>query len=452
MRSNHTIPVLNKKEPLILGLGDLALMAFSLWAALVLRYGGVPGTDLLQAHAAPFAIVFVISLFVFYIGGLYGRAVHIARSSIPGIVIRVQIANGLLAVALFYLIPNFVVTPRLNLLVYIVLSTIFIILWRLNAYSLFSLRRKSPAVVIGSGSEADDLVMEMSRNPRLGLYCRERVDPSAPAADIIRALEKGDGQFQYVIADLDDPRLEPALPQLYSRFFAKARIIDLHELYEEVYDRIPLSRMSHAWIMSAVSALDTGIYDFGKRALDVVLGALVGAIACVLYPFVAVAIKLDDRGPIFIAQERIGRNGTRIRIYKFRSMQRNETDKWVVESGQGDNKITRVGRFLRASRIDELPQALAILRGDMSLIGPRPDAAGLGIRLEKEIPYYQVRTVIAPGLTGWAQVCQDKPPQSVEETKLRLSYDLYYITHRSLGLDLAIALRTLRTLLSRLGA
>ena len=129
-------------------------------------------------------------------------------------------------------------------------------------------------------------------------------------------------------------------------------------------------------------------------------------------------------------------------------MQRNEPGKWLSES---DNRVTRVGRFLRKTRIDELPQALAVLKGDMSLIGPRADIAGLAERLEAEIPYYSVRNIIKPGLTGWAQINQEKPPQSLEETKIRLSYDLYYIKHRSLGLDLRIILRTLKTLASRVG-
>jgi len=452
MRSNHTIPVINRKEPLILGLGDLVLMAFSLWGGLVLRYGELPSALTLGIHAMPFGIIFAVSLVAFYITGLYGRAIHLTRSALPGMIIRAQVGNGVVAVILLYFIPTFIVTPRINLFIYLALSTIFIILWRLNTYSLLSLRKKSPAFVIGSSTEADELISEMDHNPRLGLYCRDRIDPTGSLDKLFQSMEQGDGEFQYVVADMDDPKTESVLPELYRRFFAKARIIDLHELYEEVFDRIPLSRMDHAWIMSAVSSTSPGIYDFLKRAFDFLLSLVVVVVAAIAYPFVALAVKIEDRGPVLISQERVGKNGERIKIYKFRSMQRNDSDKWVNESGASDNKVTRVGRFIRATRIDELPQAIAVLRGDMSLIGPRADVAGLAERLEKEIPYYQVRTMIAPGLTGWAQVSQDKPPQNVEETKLRLSYDLYYITHRSFGLDVMITLRTMRTLLSRFGA
>jgi lipopolysaccharide/colanic/teichoic acid biosynthesis glycosyltransferase len=389
-----------------------------------------------------------LSLIVFYISGLYNRTIHVSRAAIPGTVIRAQIVNAVIAIAIFYFMPGFDVTPKVNLFIYLLLSTIFVILWRLNTHPLLSLRRKRPALVIGSGREAEELVREMARNPRLGLYCRERISPDDLSVKLLESLEGGHDGFQYLVADLDDSRVEAVLPELYRRFFGKVNIIDLHELYEEIFDCIPLSRMDHTWIMSTVSSLSPKTYDIVKRVIDIILGLVVGAAACVAYPFVTLAIKLEDGGPVFISQERIGRNGAPIRIYKYRSMQRNESDKWVAES---TNRITKVGRFIRKSRIDELPQALAILKGDMSLIGPRADVSGLASRLGQEIPYYAVRTIIAPGLTGWAQINQEKPPQSVEETKRRLSYDLFYITHRSLGLDLRITLRTLKTLVSRVG-
>jgi len=448
MRSNHTIPTFNRKEPFIIGLGDLILMAFSLWATLVLRYGAIPPTDLIQAHLFPFAIVFILSIVALYTSGLYSRTIHASRSSVPGTVLRAQIANGLIAVILFYFIPSFTVTPKINLFIYLALSSAFIILWRIHVFKVFSLRRKYPALVIGSGTEADELVSEMSHNPRVGLSCRERIAPEDLPGKLIEIMEGNKESFQYVVADLNDPRVEAVLPELYRRFFARASITDLHELYEEVFDRIPLSSMDHAWLMNQVSSLSPKAYDIGKRGFDIFFGLVVGLVACVLYPFVALAIKLEDGGPIMIAQDRVGLKDRSIRIYKFRSMQRNENGKWV---GESTNQVTRVGNFIRKTRIDELPQALSILRGDMSLIGPRADIAGLAERLEKEIPYYSVRTIIAPGLTGWAQINQEKPPQSVKETEVRLSYDLYYITHRSLSLDLRIALRTLKTLLSRVG-
>ena len=197
-----------------------------------------------------------------------------------------------------------------------------------------------------------------------------------------------------------------------------------------------------------MSFSDMRFYDIVKKVGDIVLSIPVAIVFFILSPFVYIAIKLDDKGDVFISQKRIGKDNKLIHIYKYRSMTQNDGGVWLPEN---DNKVTRVGYFLRKSRIDELPQVLSVLKGDMSFVGPRPDIIDLGNRLEKDIPYYTIRNVIKPGLSGWAQVNQEKPPQSVEETKIRLSYDLYYIQNRSLGLDIKIVLRTIKTLLSRVG-
>jgi lipopolysaccharide/colanic/teichoic acid biosynthesis glycosyltransferase len=322
-----------------------------------------------------------------------------------------------------------------------------LILWRIGTYSLFSLQRKDAAVVIGTGAEINELITEMSVNTRLGLSCVAQVDPVQLSHNISATLDSLP-PFQYVVADTSNTKLDALLPELYRRYFPRIQIIDANQLYENVFNRIPLSSMDYMWVMNNITAHSSRFYDIAKRTLDIFFGIIICFVTLLFYPFVALAIKIEDRGAVFIRQERTGKNGLPMHYYKFRSMQRNEMGKWVTE---GDNKVTRVGAFIRKTRIDEFPQGLAVLKGDMSLVGPRSDIMGLGDRLQAEIPYYVVRTVVKPGLTGWAQVSQNKPPQSVEETKIRLSYDLYYIKNRSLGLDLQIVLKTFKTLLSREG-
>ncbi|MCH7870612.1 MAG: sugar transferase, partial [Planctomycetes bacterium] len=159
--------------------------------------------------------------------------------------------------------------------------------------------------------------------------------------------------------------------------------------------------------------------------------------------FVAFAIILEDNGSVLYTAERIGKNGKHIYLIKFRSMSESQ-----------EETITYVGRFLRATRIDELPQLWAVLRGDLSLIGPRPEIPCLVELYEQNIPYYNVRHLIKPGLSGWAQIHQGNPPKfgvQYDETELKLSYDFYYIKNRSLLVDLKIALLTVKTLLSRSG-
>ena len=443
--------IVNKKEPILLGIGDVAILFASLIIALIIRYQAFPSAALVNSHLAPFGIIFLYSIILFYISGLYGRIIAPSRSIIPGLIIRAQVVNGLIAVALFYFVKEFDVTPKANLFIYLGISTVGLIIWRFIGHKSLAIRQKSPAIVIGAGSDVEELVQEMRHNPRLGLYCKDRIDPSVNHEAIVRALEGDGSAFHYIVADIDDPAFAQIIPELYRRFFPNAQVIDVHDLYEEVFSRVPLSRMNHAWAMTRVSGSSPRAFDLMKRIIDIFFGLIVGFFACILYPFVALAIKLETKGPVFISQERVGKNNKPIHVYKFRSMERNELAKWVPEDVAGGNRVTRVGHFIRATRIDELPQALAILKGDMSLIGPRPDVVGLGMRLEKEIPYYAVRTAVTPGLSGWAQINQEKPPQSVAETMVRLSYDLYYIQHRSLGLDFQIALRTLKTLASRVG-
>jgi lipopolysaccharide/colanic/teichoic acid biosynthesis glycosyltransferase len=177
--------------------------------------------------------------------------------------------------------------------------------------------------------------------------------------------------------------------------------------------------------------------------MDVSISLVLGVISLAVYPFVYLAIKLDDGGTVFFKQDRIGRGGRVIKIIKFRTM-----------SEGVHPQVTRVGDMLRKIRIDELPQLWNILRGDISLVGPRPELPDLVKLYEKEIPYYSVRHLLKPGLSGWAQIHQEKPPKfdvGYDETKTKLSYDLYYIKNRSFMLDLKIALQTIKTILSRSG-
>jgi len=184
-----------------------------------------------------------------------------------------------------------------------------------------------------------------------------------------------------------------------------------------------------------------------KRIIDVIAGSLIGLVSLVFYPFVFLLITLDDGGPLFYTDVRVGKNGQKIHVIKFRSMS-------ITGGTDQRSRITRVGAFLRKTRIDELPQLWNVVRGDVSLIGPRPEKPELVAIYEQQIPYYSVRHLIKPGLSGWAQLYQRTPPKfgaDSIETKLKLSYDLYYIKHRSLLLDVGIAVKTIKELLSRRG-
>jgi lipopolysaccharide/colanic/teichoic acid biosynthesis glycosyltransferase len=223
--------------------------------------------------------------------------------------------------------------------------------------------------------------------------------------------------------------------------------LDIHEVYEHMFDRVPLEAVNYSLIAEANRGSVT-FYDICKRLIDMTIAIALALVTFPFFPIIALLIKLDHKGPVFITQQRVGKRGKVIDMYKFRTMTASDEGKWLPD--QTENRVTRIGAFLRKSRIDELPQLVNVIKGDISLIGPRPDIIGLGEKLVNTIPFYMSRYAVLPGLSGWAQI-QQKPPQSIEETELRFSYDLFYVKNRSLFLDIRIALRTLKTLLSRTG-
>jgi exopolysaccharide biosynthesis polyprenyl glycosylphosphotransferase len=227
----------------------------------------------------------------------------------------------------------------------------------------------------------------------------------------------------------------------------------MRTLYEEMTGRVPIHHLESDWIIrSFVDEIRvSGFYDLSKRLIDLVGGAAGMLVLIASYPFLAAAIALDNGFPIFYSQMRLGRGGSTFRIYKFRSMHNGaNADEAARATLENDPRVTRVGRFLRKTRLDELPQFWNVLRGDMSLVGPRAEVPGLVTEYQKQIPFYRARLLVKPGLTGWAQINYGYVA-SVYETAFKLEYDLYYIKHRTLSMDIQIILRTMGTVVRGTG-
>jgi len=224
-------------------------------------------------------------------------------------------------------------------------------------------------------------------------------------------------------------------------------------LYEEMTSRVPIHHLESDWIIrSFVDGLSvSGFYELFKRLMDI-LGGIIGLLVLVLVlPFLALAIYIDSGLPIIYSQPRLGRGRTTFTIYKFRSMLRKSDLPINLQSLNDDVlRITRVGNFMRRLRIDELPQFWNILRGDMSLVGPRAEVPRLVDEYQKQVPFYRARLLVKPGLTGWAQINYGYVANA-EETSIKLEYDLYYIKHRTLSMDFQIILRTIGTVFRRTG-
>lgn len=443
--------VINTKEPVILFLGDLTVLFGSLWITLCLRYLSVPSIDLWNLNFIPFLSVFILWIVVFYIAGLYEKHTTILRNNIPSILFNAHIVSGLIATSFFYLIPFFSITPKTILFIFIAVSFFILYLFRVFVYPKLFNFKKQKAILIGEGVEVEKLFQEINQNKYYQLYFSEIISPQDfSRLELVTHFKEmlQENNISIVVIDMKNKNIESFLPTLYDLLLEKVVFIDLYKVYENVFDKVPLSLVQYNWFIENISVYKHVVYDALKRSLDIFVSCVGGMISLLLYPFVILAIKIEDGGSIFITQERVGQNRKPIKIYKFRSMQRNENGVWV---GESQNKITKVGKFLRKSSIDEFPQFWNVLKGDLSLIGPRPDMTKLEERLVQEIPYYNMRYSVKPGLSGWAQTKQDIIPNNIEENKDRLAYDLYYIKNRSIYLDIQIILKTIKALLIRGG-
>jgi len=221
-------------------------------------------------------------------------------------------------------------------------------------------------------------------------------------------------------------------------------IIPMPVLYEELTGRVPVEHVGGNWYV-AMPIYHPGIgtlWPIVKRLMDVVLASIGLILLALATPFIALAIYLDSPGPIFYTQERVGKGGKTFRVYKFRSMVPDAEKGEAIWAQERDHRVTRVGRFLRRTHVDEFPQFLNILKGEMSAVGPRPERPEFAEQLAAEIPFYRVRHAVKPGMAGWGLVKQGYA-SSREDALLKLQYDLYYIKHQSLWLDIVILLKTI---------
>lgn len=442
----------------LLFLGDVVILFSSLWLTLLVRYAAVPSDLLFNDHIAAFAPLFVVWLLVFYMSGLYGKRIILFKTALFGAIVKTQLANIILGALYFFFVPGIGLAPKTNLFLYLLISLALILCWRIYVFPRISRPlNQEQAALIGSGPDIEELAAEVNGNPRYNLAFPIVAAPADVAQDVDAFAKRlKEANISLLVIDTENDALRPLLPKLYELAFIESRypLANFYEMYEEVFDRVPLSMLQYDWFLKNLPASGSFVYPLAKRLIDLVGGIAMGLVTLVALPFVALAIKLESKGPVFIAQIRLGENGRRIRSYKFRSMTSSDAGAW---SGETQNKVTKVGAVLRQTSLDEFPQFVNVLKGEISLIGPRNDIEGLAGRLSEALPYYQVRYIVKPGITGWAQINQQYEqgnisPQSVEETKMRLAYDFYYIKNRSLALDIVIALKTVKRMLFRVSS
>jgi exopolysaccharide biosynthesis polyprenyl glycosylphosphotransferase len=393
---------------------------------------------------------------------------HIAsswRKTLRGIAVAPIV--GLLGYSLLFMInqdPNSL--PRIGVGMFLLLASLLTLFWRgiyIRLYTSSGLMRR--VVIVGAG-KAGRTLLEIYRqfNPPPFLLVgfidddvRKQSKPyhglavlgtSEKLLDIIETY-----RVSGIVIAINGVIKGETFQTILDAQERGVEVVRMPIMYEELTQRVPVEHLESDWVIRSFvdQVRVSGVYELLKRLMDMV-GGLIGVIIFVVtFPIIAAAIVLESGFPIFYTQERLGKGGKPFKILKYRSMFQNaEADGEAKATVENDPRVTRVGNFLRRTRVDEVPQFLSVLTGEISLVGPRAERSELVAEFQKQIPFYRARLLVKPGLTGWAQINYGYVA-TVRETMVKLEYDLYYIKHRTLSMDFNIVLRTIGTVLRRTG-
>ena len=436
------LPVSERR--LLLALGDGVAVAASFLIAFNLRSAPVRH----EIFAVPRVALGIVLMVWFVCAELVDGYRLVGTVDVRSTFRTVASALSLSFVALlgvFFLVPYRITRP--TLLLWIPLAGALVLAWRSVFQRVFSRAIFAGNLVIIADRKTFERTWAELQVGLPDLYrVVDIIEPDRP--DVIARLANLSGADVVIGArDGVSRELFRVLVACYDRGI---RVRSLADLYQEMTGRLPLDQLGYAWLMSLPMRSETSrVYASFKRAVDVVSGAVGFLLLGALYPFVALAIRLDDGGPTLYRQRRLGKYGRPFEILKLRTMRAGEA-MGERQTDAADPRVTRVARVLRRLHLDELPQAINILRGDMSLVGPRPEQPQYVALMRQQIEFYSMRLSVRPGLTGWAQVNYGYG-QGIDGAREKLSYDLYYITHQGFGLDVLILTRTLRAVFSLKG-
>jgi sugar transferase (PEP-CTERM system associated) len=421
--------------------------------------------ELIEKHGfykAALATIFCLS--AFYLYDLYDFVVMHDRREL---VLRLVQALGLAWIALaisFYIFPHLMIGRGVSL-ISLPLALSLMVGWRLLIHWFLGHPEIGERIlIVGSGPMAIELAREALERPDAGLRIVGFADndPSLLGKSLINprvvgltseldGLVKRENIDRIVVAMGERRGQFPTDQLLHLSLSGNVSIEEGASFYERVTGRVHLDMMRPSWLIFSGRKRQARLNAIVRVALHRAI-AFIGAILSLPIALItAILIKLDSRGPVLYRQERVGRNGRTFMVMKFRSMRTDAEKDGPVWARDADDRVTRVGRIIRKIRVDEIPQFWNILKGDMNFVGPRPERPHFIAQLAAEIPYYEQRHLIAPGLTGWAQI---KYPYgaSIEDARQKLQYDLYYIKNQSLALDAAILFETIKTILFGRGA
>ncbi len=449
------------KRWLLLG-GDVMVFYLSLYVTFALR--GLPA-ELWRPHFLSFTGILAIWLFVFYLYGLYDPPSIRADVRFLAKFLNALLINVAAAALFFYFFSGRLIDirPQRVLFIYALIFFVIALLWRRFVAYLFSRSElRTKIVVVGLTPQTQEVVEMTLKNPWLGYsvvaVIRERPDPDIhiPEVEVCDfpndLLDFLNGRRASAVVSGINFHTQPEMAKrLAQSIWLGIRFFDLPKFYEHITGKVPVTTIEQSWFLENLTEGEKSAYEVIKRIADIILSLVIGIIALPLIPLIVFGIRWSSPGSIFFTQTRIGKHGRPFRAIKFRTMFENSEANGPQWTRTNDPRVTRFGKFLRKTRLDEIPQLWNIFRGEMSFVGPRPEQPEFVKNLLPHIPFYSERLLVKPGLTGWAQINDPLGSASYEDSLEKLQYDLYYIKHRSFLFDLGIILKTLDIVLSGRG-
>ncbi len=451
----------------VLIFGDFISFALSFCLTLTIRYWHTPDLSTILAHTGLYTGLFFCWIVINYINGLYDLSGRIVRGNLYRRIAETAFIILIFSIIYFYLIPNADITPKRILFLNVIIGYSVMSLWRMlfNKY-IGSQKLRTNVIFVGITAESQNLMDFILHHPQSGYHI-------VSVIDLDKTLKNHENEFavyhelkslrpaitayqaQLVVIAPHLQHDEEALRELYELLFWSVEIVNATSFYENITGRIPPATFSEGWFLEHIHTRVNPLYEKWRTVLDYFAGICMGLVFVTLGSLLALAIRVSSPGPIFIRQKRVGLNGEVFTLYKFRSMYALSADGSAEVAGvefakKEDKRITPLGKFLRKTRLDELPQCINLMKRDVTLIGPRPERPEIVEQLTLQMPFYPLRHVVRPGLAGWAVLHQNYT-DTIEKSLEKLQYDLYYIKNRSFLLDISILLRTVNVVLRLMG-
>ncbi len=440
---------LSRIKQVSLMVGDIATLYIALTLTLWLRYGDLFYANLINTHIDPFTILFMAWIVVFYIAGLYDLKFLKNGLEFEKAYWYALVANIVTAALFFYLIPYFGITPKTNLLIFFFIFGGINYFWRqIYNFILLKTGAANRVLMVGSNKTAQEAVEHIQNNPQLGYqisyWMKEGLEDKEfnHLAQIILS-----HNINTVVIPAHLKKDSRSAKLIYKILVLGIEVTELSRLYEIIFHKIPLAELEEVWFLENLVNKHK-VYELVNGPMEIIAALILGILLFPLGILIAILIKLTSPGPVIFKQTRIGKNEREFTIYKFRTMSVDaEKDGPQWANYQQDERATWIGKILRRSHLDELPQLWNILKGELSFVGPRPERPEFVVKLRKELPYYDLRHLTKPGISGWAQI-NYRYAASAEDAYQKLQYDIYYLKNNSPLLDFLIIIKTIKFLIT----